>query len=106
MASWVMEHATARLSSLYGVAPRTFRLAAACACRPWVRSGRRAAALAESDSEGRPRIAAAPQGTPDLGWTEGLNIRSTIADCGDGGPSRAYAAEILALRTRRDRRQY
>jgi putative ABC transport system substrate-binding protein len=58
------------------------------------------APLAESDSEGQARIAALRKGLQDLGWTEGRNInidyRSTA---GDPERARAYAAELVALKS-------
>jgi putative ABC transport system substrate-binding protein len=57
------------------------------------------APLAETDAEGRARIAALRTGLQDLGWTEDRNIQIEYrATAGDADRARAYAAELVALK--------
>jgi putative tryptophan/tyrosine transport system substrate-binding protein len=57
------------------------------------------APLPETDAEGQARIAALRKGLQDLGWTEGRNIQIDYrATAGDQARSRAYAAELVALK--------
>src|SRR6266566_9913434 len=58
------------------------------------------APLAESDSEGQARIAALRKRLQDLGWTEGRNIQIEYSSTsGNADRARAYAAELVALKS-------
>jgi len=55
--------------------------------------------LAESDPEGRARIAAFGEGLEKLGWTEGREVQIEYRwTAGDPDRARAYAAELVRLK--------